>query len=169
MRRDIDHTGDARIPLAGLLEAASQAVFAEFRMRLAESGYDDIRPTHGCVFRFVRDEGMRLTELANFAGMAKQSVGEIVDNLVALGYVERVPDPSDQRAKLIRLTRRGSKAQATGFALFGELEDDWADQFGRERMAEARELLEQIVGEKLPQAVPELARPELAEPQPAGA
>jgi hypothetical protein len=70
---------------------------------------------------------------------------------------------------LIRLTRRGSKAQATGFALFGELEDDWADQFGRERMAEARELLEQIVAEKLPQAVPELARPELAEPQPTGA
>jgi DNA-binding MarR family transcriptional regulator len=152
------HTRTPRIPLAGLLDAAASAALAEFRGRLAAEGFADIRPTHGCVFRFVRDDGMRLTELAELAGMTKQSVGEIVDGLVELGYVERVPDPSDQRAKLIRLTERGSEAQATGFGLFRQLEANWSKQYGAERMAQMRELLEQIVAERLPDAVPELAR-----------
>ena len=87
---------------------------------LEEAGYADIRPTHGCVFRFVREDGMRLTELAALAGMTKQSVGELVDDLVDLGYVERIPDPEDRRAKLICLTERGSEAQGVGFGLFAE-------------------------------------------------
>ena len=88
------NTQDTRTPLIGLLDAATEAVLGEFRREFEESGYDDIRPTHGCVFRFVRDDGMRLTELADLAGMTKQSVGEIVDDLVERGYVERVPDPA---------------------------------------------------------------------------
>ena len=51
-------------------------------MELEKSGYADIRPTHGCVFRFVREEGMRLTDLAELAGITKQSAGELVDDLV---------------------------------------------------------------------------------------
>ena len=79
--------------------------------QLLEAGYTDIRPTHGCVFRFVHGDGMRLTELASLAGLTKQSVGEIVDDLVGLGYIERFPDPTDKRAKLIRLTAKGEDAQ----------------------------------------------------------
>ena len=106
----------ARIPLPGLLDVAAEALLAEFRGELEEAGYDDIRPTHGCVFRFVREEGMRLTELASNAGMTKQSAGELVDDLVELGYVERIPDPADRRAKLICLTERGREAQRSASA-----------------------------------------------------
>src|SRR5436190_8827761 len=118
---DVKHTREARIPLAGLLEVSKDVLLADFERELAASGYGDIRPTHGCVFRFVRGEGMRLTELARLGGMTKQSVGELVDNLVRLGYVERIPDPVDGRAKLIRLTERGAEAQRVGFQLFEKL------------------------------------------------
>jgi DNA-binding MarR family transcriptional regulator len=151
-----------RIPLAGLLDAAQEAILAEFRRDLAASGYDDIRPTHGCVFRFVRADGMRLTELARLAGMTKQSVGELVDDLVRLGYVERTQDPLDGRAKLICLTDRGAEAQRVGFSLFAELEARWAERFGPRRFAQLRELLEEIVAAEAPAAVPELAHPEPA-------
>src|SRR3954453_20449933 len=97
-------TSLSQIPLPGLLEMAAEAMFAEFREDLIEAGYGDVRPTHGCVFRFVREDGMRLTELAQLADMTKQSIGEIVDDLAERGYVERFPDPDDKRAKLIRLT-----------------------------------------------------------------
>src|ERR1700750_198091 len=94
------------------------------RRGLEEAGNADVRPTHGCVFRFVHGDGMRLTELATKAGLTKQSVGEIVDDLTDLGYIERFPDPTDKRAKLIRLTTKGLDAQRIGFASFARLEDE---------------------------------------------
>jgi DNA-binding MarR family transcriptional regulator len=160
--RDVPHTPEPRIPLGGLLQAARDAMLAEFERDLAEAGYGDIRPTHGCVFRFVRGEGTRLTDLALLAGMTKQSVGEVVDDLVEHGYVERVPDPVDRRAKLIRLTDRGAEAQRTGFGLFAKLESRWAKRYGGERLGELRALLEEIVAAEAPEKAPELARPELA-------
>ena len=160
MRSDPPDTNE--IPLRGLLDIALEALLAEFGDELGASGYDDIRPTHGCVFRFVREDGMRLTELASLAGMTKQSVGELVDDLVALGYVERVPDPDDRRAKLICLTERGQEAQRVGFGLLAELERRWAERFGQERVDAMRELLEEIATEKAPGSVPELSKAAIA-------
>ena len=91
-----DENLDTRIPVTGLWDAALQAFLAQFRDELGDSAYSDIRPTHGCVFRFVREDGMRLTRLAELAGITKQSAGEIVDDLVERGYVERAPDPAWQ-------------------------------------------------------------------------
>ena len=156
------NNAQGRIPLPGLMEVVQEALFAEFRQELVATGYGDIRPTHGCVFRFIREEPLRLTELATLAGMTKQSIGEVIDNLVELGYVKRVPDPQDRRAKLICLTERGEEAQKTGLGLFTKVEQRWAKRYGPERFAQLRELLEEIAITESPSAVPELARPELA-------
>jgi DNA-binding MarR family transcriptional regulator len=153
----------ARIPLRGLLDVALEAMLAEFRVELERTEFADIRPTHGCVFRFVKGEGMRLTRLAELASMTKQSVGEIVDDLVERGYAKRVPDPADRRAKLICLTERGEEAQARGFGLFAEVERRWMDRYGRDKLALLREVLEEIAVGETPDAVPELERPELAD------
>jgi DNA-binding MarR family transcriptional regulator len=159
---DATHNPRAKVPLPGLMEVVQEALFAEFRQELEKSGYGDIRPTHGCVFRFIRGEPLRLTELATLAGMTKQSIGEVIDNLVELGYVKRVPDPQDRRAKLLCLTERGEEAQKVGFGLFQKVEQRWAKRYGPERLAQLRELLEEIAIAESPNAVPELARPELA-------
>jgi DNA-binding MarR family transcriptional regulator len=156
------HNPRGRVPLPGLMEVVQEALFAEFRQELVATGYGDIRPTHGCVFRFIREEPLRLTELATLAGMTKQSIGEVIDNLVELGYVKRVPDPQDRRAKLICLTTRGEEAQKVGFGLFTKVEQRWARRYGPERFAQLRDLLEEIAITESPNAVPELARPELA-------
>lgn len=150
------------IPLPGLLDIASEALFAEFRTELERSEYGDIRPTHGCVFRFVQDEGLRLTDIAERAKLTKQSVGEIVDDLVQRGYAKRIPDPDDRRAKLICLTERGEAAQAHGRKLFAKVEKRWAKRYGAERIAALRELLEEIAAAEAPFAVPELAHAEPA-------
>lgn len=152
----------ARIPLTGLLDVALEAMLAEFRAELGEGEFADIRPTHGCVFRFVKGNGMRLTDLAELANITKQSAGEIVDDLVARGYVQRVPDPEDRRAKLICLTERGEEAQRHGFGLFAEVEKRWMERYGREQIEALRATLEEIAAREAPAAVPELARPELA-------
>jgi DNA-binding MarR family transcriptional regulator len=150
------------IPLPGLLDIASEALFAEFRTELEKSEFGDIRPTHGCVFRFVQDEGLRLTDIAERAKLTKQSVGEIVDDLVQRGYAKRIPAPDDRRAKLICLTERGEAAQAHGRKLFAKVEKRWAQRYGAERIAALRELLEEIAASEAPFAAPELARAEPA-------
>jgi DNA-binding MarR family transcriptional regulator len=150
------------IPLPGLLDIASEAFFAEFRSELEQTEFGDIRPTHGCVFRFVQDEGLRLTDLAERAKLTKQSVGEIVDDLVERGYAQRIPDPDDKRAKLICLTERGEAAQARGRELFAKVEKRWAERYGAERIGPLRELLEEIVAAEAPLAVPEIAHPAAA-------
>ncbi|MGA8745349.1 MAG: MarR family transcriptional regulator [Solirubrobacterales bacterium] len=147
-----------QIPLSGLLDIALEALLIEFRADLEVAGYSDIRPTHGCVFRFVREDGMRLTELATLAGMTKQSAGEVVDDLADRGYVERIPDPDDRRAKLIRLTSKGEMAQRVGYRLFAEIEARWAERFGPDRLARMRELLEEVASTEAPHLVPELSR-----------
>jgi DNA-binding MarR family transcriptional regulator len=147
------------IPAAGLWEAATEAFFAEFRTELEQTPFADIRPTHGCVFRFIRpDEGMRLTRLAELSNMTKQSVGEIVDDLSSKDYLERVPDPDDKRAKLIVLTAKGAEAQERGLAMIAAVERRWEERYGAERWAAMRALLEEVVVAEAPGLAPELAR-----------
>lgn len=136
-----------------LLNLAFDDFCEDLERRVADTPYSDIRITHGCVFGNIDPEGSRLTDLADRARMTKQSVGEVTSDLEQRGYVERVPDPSDGRAKIIRLTERGRAAQALGVGLIDEIEQEWAERFGAERVTALREALETITGERLP-AVP---------------
>jgi len=133
-------------PLPALLDDAASMGFAELRRRLAEAGHPVIRPGHGCVFRFIHEGGSRLTDLADSAGLTKQAVGEVVGELEGLGYVERAADPGDGRAKVIRLTELGADARRTALAIFADMEREWAERYGAERVAIMRELLEDIAG-----------------------
>jgi DNA-binding MarR family transcriptional regulator len=132
------------VPLPPLLEHAKAAGFEELHRRLAERGFHDIRNAHGCVFRWVDPTGTRLTDLAERAGHSKQAVGEFVCDLEDRGYVERIPDPLDGRAKIIRLTERGIEANAAAREIFAEIEQEWAEQIGAERIAALRDALERI-------------------------
>jgi DNA-binding MarR family transcriptional regulator len=141
-------------PLPALLDDLADFGFAEFRRRLNEAGHPSIRQGHGCVFRFIHEDGSRLTELAESSGLTKQAVGEVVADLEDLGYVQRAPDPEDGRAKLIKLTELGGEARRTAVEIFEGIERRWAERFGAERIAAMRELLEEIVEESGIQPLP---------------
>jgi DNA-binding MarR family transcriptional regulator len=134
-----------RLPMIRLLGVALDHFSTELTQRVAAAGYADIRPGHGCVFGGIDPEnGSRLTELADRAMMTKQSVGEVVSDLEKRGYVERIPDPEDGRAKIIRLTSKGRDVYLTGWQLNDELEQEWAAQFGQDHVAALREALELV-------------------------
>jgi DNA-binding MarR family transcriptional regulator len=142
-------TTPPRPPMIRLLDVGLGAFSEELTRRVAETRFNDIRITHGCVFGNIDPEGTRLTDLAERAFMTKQSVGEVVSDLEQRGYVERVPDPSDGRAKIIRLTDRGQEAMAVGREIIDEIEQDWAERYGAERVAALRDALEAITAERL--------------------
>ena len=131
-------------PLPALLDDLAADSFAAFRVRLSEAGHPAIRQGHGCVFRFIAEGGSRLTDLAESSGLSKQAVGEVVDDLEKLGYVERAQDPQDGRAKVIKLTEHGADAHRTALGIFADIERDWTERYGAERVATMRELLEEI-------------------------
>jgi DNA-binding MarR family transcriptional regulator len=137
-------SSDTQLPLPALLMTAKHAAIEELQSRLAEAGHDSIREAHGCVFGFIEPEGSRLTWLAEQSGLTKQAVGESVDDLQRLGYVERAPDPTDGRAKIVRLTEKGAAARQLGRGVLAEVEQRWAEEIGEERVVAMREALEEI-------------------------
>ncbi len=99
------------------------------------------KPSHSAVFSQIRPGGSRLTELARGANMTPQAMGELVDELEALGYVERRPDPTDRRAKLIVLTPRGRECIAAGIATIQGIEERIDHILGPRGHAQLRRLL----------------------------
>ena len=137
-------TQRTQYPLIGLLQDVQRQMADELHDRLGELGYAEIRPAHGCVFGNMQPHGVRLTEIADRARITKQSVGEIVTNLEELGYVERVPDPDDKRAKLVRLTKQGQIVQDAAYEIFGEIETEWGERIGTRKVAALRAALEEL-------------------------
>ena len=112
--------------------------------RLAERGFEGVRPAQGGLAQHIADDGSRVTDLAKLAQVSKPTVVYLVNDLERLGYVERVPDPADGRAKLVRFTERGARAQAEARRIIGEIEADWSRAFGAEDLATLRALLERL-------------------------
>jgi DNA-binding MarR family transcriptional regulator len=92
----------------------------------------------------IADRGSRVTELAQLVQLTKPTVVYLVNDLERLGYVERIPDPADGRAKLVRLTERGAQAQQAAREIVREIEQDWSRALGRRDFAVLRELLEHL-------------------------
>lgn len=113
-------------PLVVQLRRIAQSIVDELIERLHAAGYTDITAAHHPVFYNLDLLGTRLTELAARAGMTHQAMGESVASLAELGYLERVPDPVDKRAKLVVLTPRGRKAVRRARAIVAEIDDRWA-------------------------------------------
>ena len=114
--------------LITLFLLAAHALTAELVTRLTAAGFSGVRPAHGRVFENIDPRGTRLSDLAARAQMTHQSMSELVDGLVAAGYLERQPDPADQRAKLICLTPLGRQLLRLAVREIADLEHAWFGQ-----------------------------------------
>lgn len=110
------------------------------------AGYQQ-RPAHSGVFAHIDLAGTRLTELAARANMTPQAMGELVDDLERLGYVERQPDPTDRRAKLIVLTTRGRDCVGAAFETISGIEHMLETLLGHRRLVRLREDLRRIIAD----------------------
>lgn len=140
--------GPDRGPLLGaLLRRCHQVVITRVSQGLTEAGYPGLQPAQNAVLRPLWDspKGMRSSNLAAVTGITKQSVGAMVDQLEELGHVERVDDPDDKRAKLVRLTKRGRDAGRITRALVRSVEADWARRVGVARVDAVRETLADLL------------------------
>ena len=103
-----------------------------------------VRTAHAAVFGNIDSEGTRLKALAERADMTPQAMGELVDDLVAKGYLTREPDPTDRRAKLITITDLGYRGIQDAYDTIAGIEDDLAELLGRRGLLALRRGLRRI-------------------------
>jgi DNA-binding MarR family transcriptional regulator len=111
---------------------------------LRNAGFDDWTLAQCRVFQRVAPDGSRLTDLAEQAQMTKQSAGVMVDQLERLGYVRRVPDPTDGRARLIVIEQRGRGAVEVAMATLDEILAEWKTYLGTRNFTMLHQILDQL-------------------------
>jgi len=134
-----------RKPLIALVHNADKAFQAHMVRSAHERGRPDIKPAHNFLFAILGDDGDRAANLAQRAGITRQSMGEVIRDLVDIGILEMAPDPDDGRAKIVRYTPEGKRFASEGFRHLRELERVFEEEFGEEYEA-TREVLERVVG-----------------------
>jgi DNA-binding MarR family transcriptional regulator len=140
--RSEDHT-----LFSQLLRTPYQAFLARLYERLAAAGYADTAPSWGHnIFFHLREGGLRLTELAERSRTTKQAMLYTVNQLEAAGYVERVADPTDGRAKIVRLTARGWEVRWVADEIIAGIEEECVRRLGERKMRHFRDLMEEVSG-----------------------
>ncbi|MGW4057708.1 MarR family winged helix-turn-helix transcriptional regulator [Amycolatopsis sp. NPDC004747] len=108
------------------------AVQRELFSTLAERGFDDLKPRHGAVLAYLDPDGVRATDLSKLSGQHKQNIGILLDELEGLGYLERRPDQSDRRAKLVCPTERGLAQMRTADEIMAAIQRRHAERLGKD-------------------------------------
>lgn len=131
--------------LSALLRVPYQTINKRVAAGLADAGFADLRPAHFSVFQHLPRAGARVTMLAEQAQMTKQSMSYLIEDLEAHGYVERVPDSTDGRARIVRLTERGWAVDQTARSLIGTIEQEWNERLGHNRIDDLRATLQELI------------------------
>jgi len=141
----IEKSSQEHVIFSQLLRRPYEALLMKIHAELAAAGFADSYPSWGTnIFHYLREGGLRLTELAERTHTTKQAMRYTINQLEAAGYVERVPDPTDGRAKIIRLTERGWKLRRVGDEIIASLEEECVRQLGEERMRQFEALMKDV-------------------------
>ena len=124
--------------------AASRAMIAAMMARLSGRGFEGMTPAFASLIPLLDAAGARPTALAQKSGVTKQAMSQLVRELETRGYVEQVPDPTDTRAKIVRLTRRGVALREACLLVRGELQGLATETLGKARLARLQRDLMQL-------------------------
>lgn len=133
-----------------LLQRVSRVLSERAAVLLRERGHAGLGLATTAALTHLDLEGTRINVLAERAGMTKQSMGQLVAELQALGYVTRSPDPADGRATLVRFTESGWRFLRDAAAIKREIESECTALLGADGLASLRTLLETLAVQRHP-------------------
>lgn len=128
------HRLQPRLFLLGRMRSIERAVHREMLTRLAAVGYPYLRLPHVAFMAHMTTEGRRLTEFAELMQVTKPAASQLVSFLERKGLVERVADPSDRRASLIRATPSADLGFRAAREVYAEIEAEWSALIGADRL-----------------------------------
>ncbi len=122
----------------------SRAMEARVLEALAAAGFDDLTASQGRIVARVAPQGTRIGDLAEQALVTKQTATATVDRLEGAGYVRRVPDPADARARLVVIAERGERAIEVARVAEAEVEAEWVAHLGARQAGQLRAALTRL-------------------------
>lgn len=131
-------------PFIALTEKAARALRDDMLANGHRAGFTEMSASHNAVFATLGPEGSRAADMAARIGITRQSMGEVVRDMVRLGILEMVEDSSDRRAKLVRYTAYGEKVAQEGFNHIMEVEKIFRDEFGAADLETTRKVLRRV-------------------------
>jgi DNA-binding MarR family transcriptional regulator len=144
--RDDDALEVAKRASLGQVLLRAARLFNEVAIaRVNASGGPPLRQAHTQLLPHLGREGVRATELARRVGISKQAVGVLLEEMLGWGVVERVPDPADGRAQLVRLTQAGEAATLRGLGVLDGLAAELEVELGEKAMRKLHKRLAQLV------------------------
>jgi DNA-binding MarR family transcriptional regulator len=135
---------ERELPVSLLMFIASRAAANRIFEALQDKGFSDVTIAQSRLMMGIDPDGTRLSVLAERAQIAKQTATALVDKLERAGYVERVADPTDGRARLVRMTARAKSAIPHARAEEQRIEEEWRAHLGDKRMKQLREALTEL-------------------------
>lgn len=132
-------------PFGRLLIRAHRSFHAGTTAKLEAMGYIGFGGHQGSLIAQLDPTGTRLTTLAERLGISKQSAGQVVTDLEHNGYVQRLPDPTDRRASLVRFTELGWRFCQDVNQVRLELEAEYEAALGADTMQSLRAMLERFL------------------------
>jgi len=130
-----------------LLGLAYQQFVDALNARLREGGFTDLKPSFGYVIRAVDHEPLTATRLASRLHMTPQGAAKLIDELVDRGFIQRLPEQTDKRARRLVLAVRGEQLLTEARAFHQAFEQRFAQRHGLRRAAALRSALEALVAE----------------------
>ena len=120
--------------IPSLLDRAHRRMQRDLAALVDSSRFPELRGSHLKILSMIPAEGARPSALAAVANMTRPALGELVRHLQVSGYVAMSADPSDRRAVIVQLTKRGRRASAVVADAIDELRVVWSTQIGPERV-----------------------------------
>jgi len=133
-----------RSNVARKLDNVSEEFHRRLRDKLLERGYAGLKLSFHTVLSNMVFTGTRLVDIAEINGMTKQTIGQIANEIEELGYIQRIPDPHDGRAKNLVFTERGEQLIHDSIAMVGEVEAEFAHMIGEEKILQLGALLAEL-------------------------
>lgn len=130
--------------IGALLRVPAQAIHRRIINELNAAGFEELRVPHMAVLQFPGPDGVRPGTLAERAGMSKQAMNQLLRSLEALGYIARADAPDEGRARIVRLTKRGSAAYAKVHDILRDIEREWSAELGPRQFADLKALLQRV-------------------------
>lgn len=135
---------EPRRDIRALLLGPSLELASAVDERLRRQGFPTLRPVQTQILTLIESGGLRLSDLVSIVAVAKQTLGDLVDDLEREKLVERYADPDHGVIKRVRLAARGRQWAAEVRRAADATEKAWGERIGKARAKTLRQALEAL-------------------------
>lgn len=130
--------------VARRLDNVSAEYHIRLKQRLEDIGYKGLKLSFAAILSKISFSGSRLVDIAEMNGMTKQAIGQLASEIEALGYIKRIPDPHDGRAKNLIFTELGQRLIQDSVEAVDEVEKEFARLIGHDKALQLNQILAEL-------------------------